>query len=312
MSFVTRTWMVVLCLVASLATGCAVSEKEELSMGQKFHPQFEKESGGRYADPVVQSYVNSVGMEMARRAGRPEMKWQFHVLSSPQINAFAVPGGYIYITQGLLFRMQNEAQLAGVLGHEAGHIAYRHSAKSIETQRYTAIGTAGVSILASAAGYGGVGDAASTVAQLGLLRYSRAHETEADMAGLKYMTDAGYNPQGIVQLMQVLKSAAGSGGTGPLGDWTSSHPDPGNRIEYLTKAIRDNPRYAALAQTGRWGAPEFQTNVLSRRPGKALAPVGPHDFLWCQSCRLEATAGKAARTEVAMEMLRDDTLATRN
>lgn len=287
------------------AVGCAVSEKDELQLGLDNHGKFEAESGGRYADPTVQTYVNTIGVSLARYAGRPEMNWQFHVLNSDQVNAFAVPGGYIYITQGLLFRMQNEAQLAGVLGHEAAHIAHRHSAKQIETSRGVAVGTAGVSVLASLFGYEGVGNLASIGAQLGMASYSRAHETEADMSGLKYMAQAGYNPTGMVGVMQVLKAAAGGAPGGPLGEWTSSHPDPGNRIEYLTDAIKSDATYTALTRTGKVGQQEFQTNVLSRRrapaPKAHTGPTAPDalaalgdPMLWCLTCRWESARATPA------------------
>jgi predicted Zn-dependent protease len=126
-----------LSLVLFIGGGCTLSEKEELDVGRKTHAQIEKQFGGKVEDPAMQQYVNSVGMEMARRADRPNMDWQFAVLKSDQINAFAVPGGYVYITRGLLAKMQNEAQLAGVLGHEAAHIAKRHSAKLVGNQRVT-------------------------------------------------------------------------------------------------------------------------------------------------------------------------------
>src|SRR5262245_60774759 len=117
--------LLVICCVACVQLGCAVSEKEEIEIGRKSHQQFEQEFGGLYPDTAVQQYVGNVGSEMARYAGRPNLDWSFRVVNSEQINAFAVPGGYIYITQGLLFQMKNEAQLAGVLGHESGHIAHR-------------------------------------------------------------------------------------------------------------------------------------------------------------------------------------------
>src|SRR4051794_12397276 len=119
----TRLAVVVFPLLLFVATfvtgGCTISETKELQMGQQLHPKFEKESGGLYPDSQIQQYVNTVGMSVARYAGRPNLDWRFSVVNSNQINAFAVPGGYIYITQGLLFRMTNEAQLAGVLGHES-------------------------------------------------------------------------------------------------------------------------------------------------------------------------------------------------
>jgi predicted Zn-dependent protease len=271
------------CVVLLVQVGCAISEKEEIKMGRESHQQFEKEFGGLYPDQVVQQYVNGVGMEMARYAGRPNLDWSFRVVNSDQINAFAVPGGYIYITQGLLFRMGNEAQLAGVLGHESGHIAHRHSVKQIEKAR----GAQGLTIIAGVAGaifgVGGVGDITGLVAGLSLMKYGRDQEREADFSGLQYMSSAGYNPNGLVQLMSILQSA--SGGKKPP-EFLSTHPNPGNRIEYLTETIQK--RYQASAQTGRLGEDEFRRNVLSRRPGPVAAMTTiidlAHPETWCLSC----------------------------
>ncbi|MFN4243771.1 MAG: M48 family metallopeptidase [Tepidisphaerales bacterium] len=287
-------------MVVTLTTagGCAVTTADELALGERYHQEFEKESGGRLNDPVVQSYVSEVGMSMVPLAGRPEMQWQFHVLRSNDVNAFAVPGGYIYITAGLLFRMQNEAQLAGVLGHEIGHIAARHSAQRIERSQTVGLLTAGVSILAEQAGMAAAGELGSAVGQLYLLRYSREHEREADMLGLKYMTRAGYNPRGIVQLMEILQAASGSERAGPLGEWTMTHPDPGNRIDYLNAAIAE--KYREAENTGRWGVPEFRNNVLDRRRVE-LPPLDlSNPVLWCGHCR-EAARGEQARGQAAGE-----------
>jgi predicted Zn-dependent protease len=252
--------VVVICFTSLLATGgCTISEKEELAMGKKLHPQFERESGGAYPDTHVQQYVNAVGQTVCRYAGRPTLEWQFVVVNSDQINAFAVPGGYIYLTRGLLFRLSNEAQLAGVLAHESGHIAKRHSAKQLGRQRTTQVGSSVVGIVGGLFGYGWAGNVTSAVAGLSNLSYSRDQEKEADMEGLSYMSQAGYNPQGLIQLMQVLKSSGGKGGP----QFLSTHPDPGNRIGYLTDTIRD--KYAGPAQSGEFGEANFQQHVLSRR-----------------------------------------------
>lgn len=302
---VVRRWAVSLVVGLGLCgiagSGCSVSQEQELQLGAANFRKFEQQFGGRYADPVVQSYVNQVGMSMVPLAGRPEMQWQFHVLNSGQVNAFAVPGGYIYITQGLLFRMQNEAQLAGVLGHEIGHIAGRHSAQRIERSQTVGVLTAGVGILAEQAGMAAVGDLGNVASQLYLLRYSRDHEREADMLGLKYMTRVGYNPRGIVQLMEILQAAGGGKSAGPLGEWTQTHPDPGNRIEYLNRAIAADHR--AAEESGRWGVPEFRQNVLDRRK-TSLAPLDPDQpVLWCSHCREDnppVAAGQELLREVAV------------
>ena len=157
--------------------------------------------------------------------------------------------------------MTNEAQLAGVLGHEAGHIARRHSAKQIGRAQ-TAQGLSAVAgIVGGLFGYGWAGDVTGAVAAITLMKYSREQEREADTQGLKYMTQAGYNPLGLVQLMQILQSAGGGKGAP---EFLSTHPNPGNRLEYLTEEIQKN--YFEAARSGDLGEENFRRNVLSRRP----------------------------------------------
>lgn len=256
-------------LLASMlvaAVGCTVTPQQELQLGADSHAQFEKESGGLYPDASVTAYVSSVGMKMVPLAARPDMNWQFHVVSAADVNAFAVPGGYIYITQGLLFKLQNEAQLAGVLGHETGHIHARHSAKQQERSQTIGIFTAGVGVIAEQAGYAAAGQLGSAASQLYLLKYGRDQETEADYLGLGYMSKVGYNPEAMVSVMELLKQVSGGSG-GKMAEWTSTHPDPGNRAEYLEAAIQQ--KYQAAKASGVYNEQQFQAAVLSRKPRTA-------------------------------------------
>jgi beta-barrel assembly-enhancing protease len=253
-------------LILVLVTGCTISEKEEVSMGQQLHSKFEKESGGLYPDSQVQQYVNTVGLSVARYAGRANLDWRFSVVNSPQVNAFAVPGGYIYVTQGLLFRLTNEAQLAGVLGHESGHIAKRHTAKQIGRTKTTQGLATVAGVVGGLFGYGWAGDVTSAVGALSNMSYSREQEHEADTEGLRYMTQAGYNPQGLVQLMKILQSSGGGKGAP---EFLSTHPNPGNRVEYLTEEIQK--KYFDAAQRGELGEENFQRNIAARRPGSAVS-----------------------------------------
>lgn len=242
--------------------GCTMSVQQEIELGRQSHEKFEREFGGVYPDQEVQQYVNRVGLDMARYAGRPRMVWQFRVLNSDQINAFAVPGGYIYITRGLLFHLNNEAQLAGVLGHESGHIAHRDSVHQIQQAQLLQGGV----LLAGIFGGDTAGDIAGVVASLGLLKYTRDQEKSADLAGLQYMTQAGYNPRGMVQLMRILQQAGGDGGP----QFLSTHPDPGNRIEYLTETI--NEKYRMAAQNGQFDGPDFRRHVLDETSARKSPP----------------------------------------
>lgn len=276
-----RTPLIVLPIL--LLVGCTISEKQEIQMGRESHAKFEQQFGGLYRDQHVQQYVNAVGRNMARYAGRPNLQWQFAVVNSDSINAFAVPGGYVYITRGLLFQLRNEAQLAGILGHESAHIAHRHSVRQIEKARFAQGSTAVVGVVGSVFGVGGVGSAANIVASLALMNYSRDQEKEADMSGMKYMTSYGYNPLGMVQAMTILQQASRKGGKAP--EFLSTHPNPGNRIEYLTREIET--KYPAHAHSGIFGGANFQQHVLSR--GKiAIGVISLADpTTWCVMCRNE-------------------------
>jgi predicted Zn-dependent protease len=282
MSRATHSVVAVLLLLLPFAGGgCTISEKEELAMGRQLHGEFEREAGGLYPDVEVQQYVDAVGQRLARYAGRPNLPWRFSVVNSTQINAFAVPGGYIYLTRGLLFRMTNEAQLAGVLGHEAGHIAGRHSAKQLGRARTAQGLSAVVGVVGGIFGYGWAGDVTGAVAALSMMSYSRDQEYDADMAGLRYMTQAGYNPLGLVQLMTILQSAGGGKGAP---EFLSTHPNPGNRLEYLKEEIEE--KYVTAAQSGELGEANFQRHVLARRPTAMLMMVNLEGSApWCATCR---------------------------
>jgi predicted Zn-dependent protease len=236
--------------------GCAISQEQEIEMGRQTHGQFEQEFGGLYNDPVVQGYVNRVGTSLVQFAGRRELPWQFRVVDSDQINAFALPGGYVYITRGLLGNLEDEAQLAAILGHEIGHVVERHPVQQIQRAQ----GAQFIPFLAGIFGGGTAGDVAGAVTQLGLMKYGRDQEREADYRGLTYMTRGGYDPEGIVQAMEILQRASGGGGRTP--EFLSTHPNPGNRIEYLSEAIdKSDARQAGAHITGE---DAFRTNVIER------------------------------------------------
>jgi predicted Zn-dependent protease len=195
-------------------------------------------------------------MSLVTYAGRQDLPWQFRVVDSDQINAFALPGGYVYITRGLVGSLENEAQLAAILGHEIGHVVERHSVQQIQRAQ----GAQFIPFLAGLFGGGIAGDVAGAVTQLSLMKYGRDQEREADFRGMAYMTRGGYDPEGIVQAMQIMQRASGSGGGGP--EFLSTHPNPGNRIEYLSEAVEQSDARPAGAQIS--GKESFRENVLDR------------------------------------------------
>jgi predicted Zn-dependent protease len=214
-----RTYSLDLPLLAVLlallaASGCAVnpatgrsdfvlmSEDQELAIGRELHPRIVQELG-IVVDPALQAYVQEIGERLAAASHRSELIYRFAVVDSPQVNAFALPGGYIYITRGLLAYLDSEAELAAVLGHELGHVTARHAVRQHSTA--TATGILG-SILAAQVGVQGAHDLANVIGTAMVRGYGREHELEADRLGAEYLAQAGYDPRAMLRVIGVLKN----------------------------------------------------------------------------------------------------------
>ncbi len=182
-----------------------MSESQEVRVGRQEDPKIRKEYGV-YDDPALQAYVSEVGQKLARASHRPGLEYHFTVVDSPEINAFALPGGYIYITRGILAFMNSEAELAAVLGHELGHVTARHSVQQISAATAAQVGASILQIFVPQA-RGGLGDAVIDLLGGALLAgYGREHELEADRLGAEYLARTGYDPQAMVQVVGVLKN----------------------------------------------------------------------------------------------------------
>jgi predicted Zn-dependent protease len=211
-----------------------VSAAQEAQMGKEGYGAVLAEYGA-YEDSTVQRYVAGVGMRLAKVSHLPDLDWHFTVIDDPSVNAFAMPGGYIYITRGILAHLNSEAQLAGVLGHEIAHVTRRHSAAQLSRQQIAGLGLGVASILSTTvARYGQVAQQA-----LGLmfLKYSREHENEADQSGVDYATKAGYEPNEIPPTYAMLKRVGERAGQ-RLPAFLSTHPDPGDREARTTELAR--------------------------------------------------------------------------
>ena len=179
-----------------------MSETEEISLGMQYHQQVIKEQPP-YADRELAAYVEQVGQRVARFSDRPQLDYHFVLLDSTQVNAFALPGGYIYITRGLLAYLNSEAELAAVLGHEIGHVTARHSVR--QHSAATVTGMAGA-ILQATTGVQGSGDLFNVLGKAVLSGYGREHELESDRLGARYLARAGYDPQAMIKVIGVLKN----------------------------------------------------------------------------------------------------------
>jgi predicted Zn-dependent protease len=219
----------------------ALSQEQEIYLGQQMAPQMAAEFGNELPDREAQAFVDAVGAKLVASMPEeyPDYPFEFHLLADQQtVNAFALPGGQVFITAALFNRLETEGQLAGVLGHEMGHVLGRHSAARMAKAELTqglvgAVGVAGSDVI----GQHGATQIAGAVGNMMMLKYGRGDENEADQLGLRFMTGANYDPRALIRVMEILREASG-GASRP--EWSSSHPDPGNRITNIERWIRQN------------------------------------------------------------------------
>jgi predicted Zn-dependent protease len=220
-----------------------VSEKQEAQMGADEHPKILEEFGGAYSEkPNLNAYVNQIGQQVAQNAERKDVTYTFTVLNTEDINAFALPGGYVYVTRGLLALANNEAELAGVLGHEIGHVNARHTAERMGQQQQASIlSTLGVAA-ATILGGDTLGQMAGGLAQQGsavyLGQYSQSQEFEADSLGVRYIAKTGYDPQAMATFLDSLDQdvhleakEAGKPEAADAYSMTQSHPRTPDRVQ---------------------------------------------------------------------------------
>jgi predicted Zn-dependent protease len=214
----------------------SMTPEQEVALGLAAAPQMARRFGGDApADDPWARLVAEVGARLvaSTEASRAPYRFQFHLLNDrATVNAFALPGGQIFITRALLEKLDNEAQLAGVLGHEMGHVIHRHGAEHMAQSELSRTVSTGVGV---AAGDRGSAAASQYVAGMVQLKYGREDELESDATGLKYMAEAGYDPRGLLGVMKVLQDAMKGGRTPQM---LSSHPYPEQRVEQIEAAIR--------------------------------------------------------------------------
>jgi predicted Zn-dependent protease len=212
-----------------------VSEAQEIAMGKEAD-QEAVAAYGLYADPKVQAYVNALGQRLAAKSERPSLPWSFKVVDDPAVNAFALPGGYIYVTRGIMAHLRSEAELVAVVGHEIGHVTGRHSASQMSKQQLAMGGLVlGMAVVPELQRFGGL-------AQQGLgllfLKFGRDDENQADELGLRYMTRVDYDPREMLEVFGVLDGVTrAEGGGARMPDWLSTHPSPGNRLARIQGQI---------------------------------------------------------------------------
>lgn len=239
--------LIALWLILAVATaGCSVNpatgkkqialvgEGQEIAIGQENDQQIVA-AMGLYPDDEVQAYVQRLGSELAAKSERPDLPWTFRVLDDSTVNAFALPGGYIYVTRGIMTHLNTEAELVSILGHEIGHVTARHGVNQMSKQQLLGIGLmAGMIVAPELQRYGDLMNAG-----LGMLflKYSRDDERQADELGLRYTVRGGWDAREMPGVFQVLKGVSEASGSGRVPSYLSTHPDPDNRTRLINEQI---------------------------------------------------------------------------
>ena len=244
----------------------AMSEEQEIAEGVKSHQQVLQEYSV-YNNPAVQEYVNALGQRLAAQSHRANLQWHFTVLDSPEINAFALPGGYVYVTRGIMAYMESEADLAGVMGHEIGHVTARHGAQRATSQQHAGLGVFAANILGAVletqgiAGAGQLaGQVSQTVAAGYIASYGREQELQADGLGAEYLARNHYDPHNMVDVITVLKNqeryaadvAKAEGKAAPTGGgWLASHPSNDQRLQQIKQTAEQYSKSTQYVDEGR-------------------------------------------------------------
>ncbi len=232
--------------LAALVAGCAVnpatgerqfslmSEAQEIQIGRQQDVDVRKDMGV-YDDPGLQQYISGVGLALAQVSERPDLPWHFTVVDSPAVNAFALPGGYIYITRGILPYLGSEAQLAGVLGHEIGHVTARHAATQYSRQVGAGLGlVVGSLFVPEARPFADLGQAGLGVL---FLKYGRDDELQADGLGVRYAARAGWDPEGVPAMLTTLGRIENVSDSRGVPNWLQTHPPAPDRVERVDAAV---------------------------------------------------------------------------
>lgn len=223
-----------------------VSESQEIAMGQSLLAGTRQETGF-YPDAALNRYVSGIGQRMAAASERPELPWEFHVVDDPAVNAFAAPGGFIFITRGIMAYLNSEAELAGVLGHEIGHVTAKHSVSQLSKQQLFNVGLVAGAIAAPDIANSGIGEAVQVGGGLLFLKFGRDDERQADELGHRYALMQHYDVREMPKTFLTLQHLSEQGGSSDrVPGFLSTHPDPGDRVAATTRWADTISSYAGL------------------------------------------------------------------
>ncbi len=227
-------------LSAILYSGCAVnpvtgnrelmlmSEEQEIALGKQSDPSIVAQYG-LYQDETLQKFIDEKGQQMAKISHRPHLNFEFKILDSPVVNAFALPGGYVYFTRGIMAHFNNEAEFAGVLGHEIGHVTAKHSARQYSKAQVAQVLMVGGMLVSPE--FAQFGNEAQQGLGLLFLKFGRDNESESDKLGVEYSTKIGYDAQQMAGFFHTLDRLSQKSGAGEIPSFLSTHPHPADRFE---------------------------------------------------------------------------------
>ena len=240
-------------LLAVTIAGCGVSTQQEVELGTQYMQQINSQLP-IVQDPEVNRYINVLGDSIARLTARGDLPWQFFVVNSAEVNAFAVPGGYIYVNRGLIDRARNLSELAGVLGHEIGHVVKRHSIKQMQQQQGAQVGVTLGCVLLNVCNSQIAGTAINLAGSAIFAKFSRDDETQADEVGIDNVVRAGISPKGIPEMFQILLDERQTN-PGSVELWFGTHPTEESRIADTQRLIdRIDP---AILRSLTYDSPRF-------------------------------------------------------
>src|SRR5436190_22827577 len=225
---------------AGLLAGCGVSTQQEVQMGQQEAQQVNAQLP-MVQDAIIQNYVNTLGQRIARSTSRSDLDWQFRVVNTDVVNAFALPGGFIYVNRGVLERADNESELASVLGHEIEHVVRRHSVKQMEQVQGANVGVALGCTLLNVCSSQVAGAAINVAGSAVFAKFSRDDERQADEGGFKNEMNAGLNPTGMLTFFQKLLAEEKQGNSA-VSSWFSDHPGTTDRIADVQRMLAAVPQ----------------------------------------------------------------------
>jgi predicted Zn-dependent protease len=271
--------VVILSLTCSIgrAQFSDISEQDEIQLGADAAKTVEKQQS-TLQDKSVGVYVNNVGQKLAQNCNRNQLKYSFKVVNTPEINAFALPGGFVYVNRGLLEAADNESELAGVLGHEIGHVVARHSVHQMKKAMMTNMGLGALGML-----LGNKSGLAAMMTKMGaqlganaaMMKFSRDDERQADQLGLQNLYAAGYNPDGMLTFFEKLEKQSKSNPS-TMQLFFSTHPNPAERVENVSRQMKELPKHSnAIVSSNDFKNMKKKLSQLPAAPKPVTAKAEP-------------------------------------